>query len=272
MSDNLKLSETPAALDGRDSLGEDGAHDGITRSSILVGMMRAIVTGATSGIGLACLQRLLAGGAEVVGMDVVPPNTGAGLYHHVTCDLADVNAVRTAIDTASERLGQIDGLFHFGARFSSTKWDVLDADEWDRVSHVTLRGAFFIAQAVAKKMLPHRSGTIILTASDSVNVGGMVAGPAYIASKGGIIAVTRLLARALGPSGIRVNAISPGVVETPMTASWDPAVKAAAVKQTPLGRLALPDDIARVAVMLAGETSSFITGEIVEVNGGSYFG
>jgi 3-oxoacyl-[acyl-carrier protein] reductase len=125
---------------------------------------------------------------------------------------------------------------------------------------------------VAKKMLPHRSGTIILTASDSVNVGGMVAGPAYIASKGGIIAVTRLLARALGPSGIRVNAISPGVVETPMTASWDPAVKAAAVKQTPLGRLALPDDIARVAVMLAGETSSFITGEIVEVNGGSYFG
>jgi NAD(P)-dependent dehydrogenase (short-subunit alcohol dehydrogenase family) len=235
--------------------------------------MRAIVTGSTSGIGLACVWQLLAEDARVVGMDVVPPKETFGPNHsHVQCDLADVDAIRAGVDRAAERLGQIDALLHFGARFSDVKWDALEPDAWDRVTEVTLRGSFFISQAVAKKMLPHRSGAIVLTGSDSVNIGGLVGGPAYVASKGGIVAITRVLARALGPSGIRVNAVSPGVVDTAMTANWDPSIKAAVVQQTPLGRLAAPGDIARVAVMLAGDTSTFVTGEIIEVNGGAYFG
>jgi 3-oxoacyl-[acyl-carrier protein] reductase len=219
------------------------------------------------------LRQLLADSDQVVGMDVVPPKETFGPNHgHIQCDLADVAAIRASVDHAAERLGQIDALLHFGARFNDVKWDTLEPDAWDRVTDVTLKGSFFIAQAVAKKMLPHRSGAIVLTGSDSVNIGGLVGGPAYVASKGGIVAITRVLARALGPSGIRVNAVSPGVVDTPMTANWDPSIKAAVVQQTPLGRLAVPDDVARVAVMLAGEASTFVTGEIIEVNGGSYFG
>ena len=121
-------------------------------------------------------------------------------------------------------------------------------------------------------MLDARSGSIVLTASDSVNLGGVVGGPAYVASKGGIIALTRALARALGPEGIRVNAINPGVIDTPMTASWAPSIKADVISRTPLRRLGSPEDVARVAVVLAGPATGFVTGEVVEVNGGIYFG
>jgi 3-oxoacyl-[acyl-carrier protein] reductase len=136
---------------------------------------------------------------------------------------------------------------------------------------VNLKGTFFVAKAVATHMVAQKSGSIVLTASDSARVGGVAGGPAYVASKGGVIALTRSLAKALGPHGIRVNAINPGVVDTPMTSSWPVAVKQGAIDRTPLGRLARPADIADVACFLAGDQARFITGEIVEVNGGAYF-
>jgi 3-oxoacyl-[acyl-carrier protein] reductase len=236
--------------------------------------MRAIVTGSTSGIGLACLKRLQANGARVVGMDVRPSieTAESANYRHVTCDLADVRAVRAAVDDAAEWLGRIDALLHFGAAWSGKPWDQVDVEEWDRVGGVTLRGTFFLTQAVAKHMLSNGAGSIVLTGSDSVNMGGVAGGPAYVASKGGVVALTRSFARALGPKGIRVNAINPGVIDTPMTSSWPKPVKDDVVIRTPLGRLGVPDDVARVAVMLADDTSVFITGEVVEVNGGFYFG
>jgi NAD(P)-dependent dehydrogenase (short-subunit alcohol dehydrogenase family) len=176
------------------------------------------------------------------------------------------------VDEAAAWLGRIDALLHFGGAWSGRPWNELEPEEWDRISAVNLRGTFFLAQAVAKRMLPNGAGSIVLTGSDSVNMGGVAGGPAYVASKGGIVALTRALAKALGPRGIRVNAISPGVIDTPMTASWAAAIKQDVVSRTPLGRLGQPEDIARVAVMLAGEAAGFVTGEVVEVNGGFYFG
>jgi len=120
-------------------------------------------------------------------------------------------------------------------------------------------------------MVERGRGAIVLTASDSVNVGGVAGGPAYVASKGAIVGLTHSLAKALGPKGVRVNALSPGVIDTPMSASWPQALKDAAVKQTPLGRLAVPQDVASVACFLVSEDARFVTGEIVEVNGGFYF-
>ena len=102
-------------------------------------------------------------------------------------------------------------------------------------------------------------------------VGGVAGGPAYVASKGAIIGITRSLAKSLGPNGVRVNAVSPGVVETPMTSSWSQTIKNRAKELTPLGRLAQPDDVAAVACFLASDDARFVTGEIVEVNGGFYF-
>jgi NAD(P)-dependent dehydrogenase (short-subunit alcohol dehydrogenase family) len=121
-------------------------------------------------------------------------------------------------------------------------------------------------------MVASRSGSIVLTGSDSVNMGGVAGGAAYVASKGGVIALTRALARALAPHGVRVNAINPGVIDTPMTAGWRPEVKQEVTRQTPLGRLGTPDEVASVAMFLASDAARFVTGEVVEVNGGFYFG
>jgi NAD(P)-dependent dehydrogenase (short-subunit alcohol dehydrogenase family) len=96
-------------------------------------------------------------------------------------------------------------------------------------------------------------------------------GPHYVASKGGVIALTRSLAKHLGPHGITVNAINPGVVETPMTQSWPRPVMEAVIQRTPLGRLGTPQDIADVAIFLVSDAARYMTGEIVEVNGGQYF-
>ena len=128
-----------------------------------------------------------------------------------------------------------------------------------------------LAKAVAERMTSASGGSIVLTASDSARVGGVAGGPAYASSKGGVIALTRSLARALGPKGIRVNAINPGVVESPMTETWPRSLMEQTVARTPLGRIAVPEDIARVACFLASDAAGFMTGEVLEVNGGFYF-
>jgi NAD(P)-dependent dehydrogenase (short-subunit alcohol dehydrogenase family) len=186
-------------------------------------------------------------------------------------DVADPRACAAGVSAAVQRLGGVDALLHFAAAWTGNTWEDSDPDEWDRILSVNLKGTFFMAKAVATHMIAQRSGSIVLTASDSARVGGVAGGPAYVASKGGVIGLTRSLAKSLGPHGIRVNALNPGVVDTPMTSSWPAAVKQGAIDRTPLGRLARPGDISDVACFLAGDHARFITGEIVEVNGGAYF-
>ena len=171
----------------------------------------------------------------------------------------------------STQLGGIDAFLHFAAIWVGTPWDQSEPAEWDRVVAVNIKGTFFLTQAIALHMVERGRGAIVLTTSDSVNVGSVAGGPAYVASKGSVVGLTHLFAKALGPKGVRVNAVSPGVIDTPMTTSWPKAVKEGAVAQTPLGRLALPDDVALVACFLASEEARFVTGEIIEVNGGFYF-
>lgn len=237
----------------------------------------AIVTGAASGIGRECTRMLLAEGCTVAGIDLKAeavekslPDAGAQLYA-LSCDVGDVGQLRRSVDAAQSKLGQIDALLHFAAIWTGKAWDETEPDEWERVLRVNVTGTFFIARYVAEKMIAHRRGAIVLTASDSAKVGGVAGGPAYVASKGAVIGLTHSLAKAFGPKGIRVNAVNPGVVQTPMTSSWPAAVKDKAIELTPLGRLAEPDDIAAVACFLASQQSKFITGEVVEVNGGFYF-
>lgn len=237
----------------------------------------AIVTGAASGIGRECTLMLLAEGVTVAGLDLDGaavlrnfPEAGERL-HAIDCDVGDVESVRAAVDIAHKRLGRIDALLHFAAVWTGKTWTETHPEEWERVLRVNVTGTFFLARFVAERMVPERSGAIVLTASDSAKVGGVAGGPAYVASKGAVIGLTHSLAKALGPHGIRVNAVNPGVVRTPMTESWPDEVKNQAVQLTPLGRLAEPDDIAGVACFLASNQSKFVTGEVVEVNGGFYF-
>jgi 3-oxoacyl-[acyl-carrier protein] reductase len=239
--------------------------------------LTAIVTGAASGIGRECTRMLLADGYRVAGVDLKAdaiasafPNAEDKLIP-ISADIGDVEQCRAAIETASSKLGEISALLHFAAIWTGKTWDETEPSEWERVLRVNVTGTFFLARFVAEKMIPYKRGAIVLTASDSAKVGGVAGGPAYVGSKGAVIGLTHSLAKALGPKGIRVNAVNPGVVRTPMTTSWPAAVKAKAIELTPLGRLAEPDDIASVACFLASDKSKFVTGEVVEVNGGFYF-
>jgi NAD(P)-dependent dehydrogenase (short-subunit alcohol dehydrogenase family) len=225
----------------------------------------AVVTGAASGIGHACTRMLLAAGYHVAGVDLRADAVqsasadAAGKLHALAADIGDVEQCRAVIAASASALGHIDALLHFAAVWTGKAWDEAEPE------------TFFLARFAAEHMIPRGTGAIVLTASDSAKVGGVAGGPAYVASKGAVIGLVHSLAKALGPKGIRVNGLNPGVVQTPMTGAWPAAVKEKAIELTPLGRLAQPDDIASVACFLASEQSRFVTGEIVEVNGGYYF-
>lgn len=237
----------------------------------------AIVTGAASGVGKECTGMLVAKGYRVAAMDLRDeaiaaafPNAGDKVVP-IAVDIGDIGACQTAVAQAVKVLGGVDALLHFAAIWVGTPWDKSEPAEWDRIVAVNIKGTFFLTQAVAHHMVERGRGAIVLTTSDSVNVGGVAGGPAYVASKGSVVGLTHSLAKALGPKGVRVNAVSPGVIDTPMTTAWPKAVKDGAVAATPLGRLALPADVASVACFLVSADAGFVTGEIVEVNGGFYF-
>jgi 3-oxoacyl-[acyl-carrier protein] reductase len=235
-----------------------------------------IVTGAASGIGRECAAILLRQDTRIAAMDVQidalrTAYAGNSKVEPIALDLASPDSCSAAVEQAVRWLGGVDALIHFAGAWSGTGWEQSDPAEWSRILAVNLTGTFLLTQAVARHMTAAKAGTIVLTASDSAKVGGVAGGPAYVASKGGVIALTRSLARALGPHGIRVNAINPGVVDTPMTKGWPADLKRATAERTPLGRIARADDIADVACFLASDAARFITGEVIEVNGGFYF-
>jgi NAD(P)-dependent dehydrogenase (short-subunit alcohol dehydrogenase family) len=166
---------------------------------------------------------------------------------------------------------RIDGVLHFAAVLDRHNIDELTPDIWDAVMSVNLRGSYLVVQSVLDIMRKQGGGRIVLTASDSARMGSLVSGPAYAASKGGVIALTHTLALYLGPSKINVNAICPGLAMTGMSKGWAQELIDNISKRTPLGRLAQPDDIAKVAVFLISDAAAFMTGEVVEVNGGIHF-
>ena len=241
-----------------------------------------LVTGAASGIGLACARMLLETGDRIVAFDIQGERMAAELGSDtdslllVAGDISRTEDCRKAVATAVEGFGGLDALIHWGAAHSSARWDELDAEECNRTIEVNVTGSFLIAQAAARQMTRQGSGSIVLTTSTSVLfgvTGGQgQGGPAYVASKGAVIALTRSLARALGPEGIRVNAVSPGITETAMIAGYTEEQRAGMHARFPLGRFAQPEEIANAAIYLISDKASFMTGEIMHVNGGSNFG
>jgi 3-oxoacyl-[acyl-carrier protein] reductase len=237
----------------------------------------AIVTGAASGIGRACVLRCVEHGTQIVAIDREMAALEAGLadvrdrVSLLAADISDRAACEAGVAKAAATLGHLDALIHFAGIWAGTQWRTSQETEWDDILAVNLKGSFFMARAAAIHMEERKCGSIVLTASDAVNVGGVSGGTAYVSSKGGVIGLCRSLARNMGALGIRVNAVNPGVVETPMTAAWPAELKAETVRRTPLGRIARPDDIADVAIFLASDAARFITGEVIEVNGGFYF-
>jgi len=239
----------------------------------------AIVTGAARGIGRACAERLLAEGAKVVIADIDEPNgqaTAAQLgpnARFVRCDVGDASDVANLV-TLAKTAGDIDilvnnaGIIH-GADFL----DLTEAD-FDRVLRVNLKGAFLVGQAVARHMAAQikagrKPGAIVNMAS----INSVVAIPnqtPYAVSKGGLAQLSRVMAIALAPVGIRVNAVGPGSIMTELLAgiATDREAKRRLLSRTPLGRIGTPAEVAAVVAFLASDDASYITGEIVYVDGG----
>jgi NAD(P)-dependent dehydrogenase (short-subunit alcohol dehydrogenase family) len=238
-----------------------------------------LVTGAAGGIGSAVCERFAAAGAHVVLSDVDAtavnavasqlPGTG---HSALAYDLTDIAGLDAFVDQAVERLGRIDVLAHIAAVFlrQSSIEDVTERD-WDLQHDVNLKASFFLSRAVARKMQAQRTGgRIILFSSQSWWTGGLPGAVVYAASKGGIVSLTRGLARVYGRDNITVNAIAPGLIDTAMgrhglsAAAIDESVKAAF-----LGRWGTPREIAGAVLFLAGDDGGFITGTTINVSGGA---
>ena len=237
-----------------------------------------MVTGAASGIGYSCARDLLRDGVSVVAADIgdIPiALMEAGDCLAQTFDISSPDACKSGVSEACDKFGGLSALIHFAGIHHTKTWEEVDADDFARVMAVNVTGSFLIAQAAAETMR-ETGGAIVLTASGGVELGGLGGngrgGPAYISSKAAIRGLTRSLARSLGKFNIRVNAVSPGATETPMIGTYDNAARDGAVNRTPLGRIALPEDISDVARFLISDESRFITGQIIPVNGGSAFG
>ena len=244
-------------------------------------MARVIVTGAASGIGQTCARDMAAAGDQVLAVDLrtedlstAHPGAGNSLMVKA-CDVSKPEDCEAAVAEAVTRFGGLDALVHFAAIHSKKPWDEVSADEFNRVLAVNGTGAFLMAQAAARPMMEAGKGAIVFTGSSIVHAGGVGGagrgGPAYASSKAAIIALTRSYARALGEHGIRVNAIAPGSTETPMTANYTEEAWDNVRARSPLGRPGKPEDIADAARFLISDQAHYITGEIMNVNGGTSF-
>lgn len=241
-----------------------------------------MVTGAASGIGKACARLLLGDGREVAAVDLDEAALAAALPQspslaRIAADVARAESCEAAVARAVERFGKLDAVIHWAAIHSTAPWTELTAEAMNRVLAVNVTGSFLVAQAAARHMMARGKGAIVLCASTSVvngSIGGPPGngGPAYVTSKAAITGLVRSLARALGPSGVRVNAVAPGVADTPMIDTYTPEQRRASVARVPLGRLAEPEEIASVGCFLISEAARYMTGEVVIVNGGAQFG
>jgi len=242
----------------------------------------ALITGAAGGIGRACAQTLSEAGAFVVAVDLneagvqetidlIGGGRSRGLA--VGCDLSKPDAVTALRDRVLAEAGGVDILVNCAGLISYRKGiNAVSVDEWDLLLDVNLRGTFLICQAFIDSMKERRNGAIITFSSLAARVGGIEVGIHYSASKAALIGLTRTLAKEGGPYGITVNAVAPGVILT------DPVKRQVGDheddyrKSIPLQRLGQAQDVANVVLFLASPLSSYITGVVLDINGGMYMG
>jgi len=239
-------------------------------------MTGVVVTGAASGIGRASAEALIADGRRVSLWDIAPEvravAEGLGMPSTVI-DVCDTGALSAAVEETARELDGIDGLVHAAGRVIPEPVGTYTEESWDAVLDVNLRAQALLVQF----LLPYLEKSASEGASPAVvgisSIEGLAANPfipAYCASKAGLLGLTRSMAGQLGPLGIRVNAVCPGFIETPMLADAlaVPEVKSAFVAAAPLGRLGQPEEIGAAVAFLMSPKASFITGTQIVVDGG----
>ena len=235
-----------------------------------------LVTGGSSGIGLATVQRFLEEGSRVhfCGLEAreveeaVEVLAALGQVSATTCDVSSEDDVARLVSEASVSLGRIEILINNAGTASKAAFVDLPVAEWDRVIAVNLRGTFLVAQAVSRAMVAHGGGVIVNMASTNA-LGGEEEYAHYNASKGGVLQLTRTMAVELGRSGIRVNCLCPGFILTPLNASLeDESFANDYLANIPLGRLGRVEDVAAAFAFLASDDAGFIHGEGLVIDGG----
>lgn len=234
----------------------------------------AIVTGAGSGIGRASARALGAEGCRVVAADLsgeavaaLAREQGEG-WVALEADVAAEAGAKAIVETAIERFGRLDVLVASAGVYETGSLEDVGVETWDRVNAVNLRGTYLCARAALAPMAERGWGRIVTFSSMVAATGGFDAGPAYVASKAGVIGLTRHLAQVGGRHGVTVNCLCPGLIETPMTAVLPPESRNASAARSPLGRNGSPEEVAAVVAMLASEGAGFVTGAHLDVNGG----
>lgn len=236
----------------------------------------SIITGAAQGIGLATALKFAAEGATVVICDIRQAGVDAAV---VACQQSGAQALGFVMDVTNreqvdavmaqvrERLGRIDVLVNNAGITQDARLVKMTQAQFDRVIDVNLRGVFHCAQAVAEGMCAQGSG-VILNASSVVGIYGNFGQTNYAATKFGVIGFTKTWARELGAKGVRVNAVAPGFIQTPILASMPDEVLKGMEARVPLKRLGKPEEIANVYAFLASEEASYVNGAVIEVCGG----
>jgi len=237
----------------------------------------AIVTGAARGIGRAIAVALAREGARVAAWDldlvqlddlVGQVRARGGEVLALSVDVTRKEQIQEAVGQVLARWGRIDILVNNAGIYEVLPVEAISEEQWDRVLAVNLKGSFLCSQAVIPAMKRQGSGSIVSMASSAGKSGGTLSGAHYAVSKAGVICLTKQLARELGPHGITANAVAPGRIDTPMIHLASDEENEAFRLRTPLGRLGTPEDVAGAVVFLVSDEASFVTGEIVDVNGG----
>jgi len=238
----------------------------------------ALVTGAAGVMGLAVVKALLAEGATVVMVDVAASRLqelASALGRRAVpavFDVTDPQAIEQELERLKGSLGPVDILVNNAGILSNNKSQATTPEEWRRVVEVNLSGMFYLSRAVIPGMKAKGWVRIVNVSSLAAQTGGLTAGTAYAASKGGVISLTRSLAVETASFGITANAIAPAYVKTPMlTEQLTEEERQAVLKKIPVGRFCEPDEFAHVVLFLVSPLAGFITGDVINLNGGLYF-
>jgi NAD(P)-dependent dehydrogenase (short-subunit alcohol dehydrogenase family) len=238
---------------------------------------RALLTGGARGLGRACALRLAEAGALVAVVDIDLEGAGetanacGGLAFH--CDLSDPGAILAMAAQVQAAIGDLDILINNAGIVAYARGVAgFSLEEWDRVLDVNLRGTVWVCRAFVEGLKRRRDSRVINFSSLAARVGGIEAGMHYAASKAGLIGVTRTLAKECGPYGITVNAIAPGIIGSETVLGLLDGRESEFAQQALLRRIGTPEDVANAVLFLASPLASYITGVVLDINGGMYMG
>ncbi len=237
----------------------------------------AIITGGANGLGKATAYLFSEHGAKVVIVDVNQEagdqvvqeikNSG-GAASFIKTDISNSNAVNEMVDSVVEEHGRIDILINNAGILADAQLVKMTEEQWDRVIGINLKGVFLVGQAVAQVMKEKENGGVIVNTSSVVGLYGNFGQSNYVASKAGVIGMTKTWARELGKSGIRVNAVAPGFMKTEILSSMPQKVIDYMVDKTLLKRMGEPEDIANAFLYLSSDMGKYVTGAVLSVDGG----